>query len=47
MTNNEINDNYLKYIITLDDFFVKDHNGGITINAIEFLLGKEVWWKLL
>ena len=35
---NEINDHYPKYIITLDDFFVKDHNGVMTINAIDFLL---------
>lgn len=35
----EIKDNYSKYIITLDDYFVKDHDGIITINAIDFLLG--------
>lgn len=38
----EINDNYPKYIITLDDYFTKDHDGVITINAIDFLLGKEI-----
>ncbi|MDD3831757.1 MAG: ATP-binding protein [Clostridia bacterium] len=35
----EIKDNYPKYIITLDDFFTKDHDGVTTINAIDFLLG--------
>jgi predicted AAA+ superfamily ATPase len=39
---NEINDHYLKYIITLDDFFVRDHDGITTINAIDFLLGQEI-----
>lgn len=39
---NEINDHYPKYIITLDDFFVKDHDGITTINAIDFLLGQEI-----
>lgn len=38
----QINDNYPKYLITLDDYFVKDHNGIITINAIDFLLGQEI-----
>lgn len=38
----EIRDNYPKYLITLDDVFVSDHNGIITINAIDFLLGKEI-----
>ena len=38
----EINDNYPKYIITLDDYFVTDHDGVITINAIDFLLGQEI-----
>lgn len=38
----DINDNYPKYIITLDDYFVKDHDGVITINAIDFLLGQEI-----
>lgn len=36
----EIGDNYPKYIITLDDLFVKDHNGIKTINALDFLLGQ-------
>ena len=36
----EIEDNYPKYIITLDDLFVKDHNGIKTINALDFLLGQ-------
>ena len=39
---NEINDHYPKYIITLDDFFVKDHDGITTINAMDFLLGQEI-----
>ena len=38
----EINDHYPKYVITLDDFFVKDHDGITTINAIDFLLGQEI-----
>lgn len=38
----EINDNYPKYIITLDDYYVKDHDGVITINALDFLLGQEI-----
>ncbi len=37
-----IQDNYPKYVITLDDFFIKDRNGVITINAIDFLLGQEL-----
>lgn len=37
-----INDNYPKYIITLDEIFTKDHNGITTINAIDFLLGREI-----
>lgn len=36
----EIGDNYPKYIITLDDLFVKDHNGIKTINALDFLSGQ-------
>ena len=31
-----------KYIITLDDYFVADHGGVKTINAIDFLLGEEI-----
>ncbi len=38
----EINDNYPKYIITLDDYFIKDHDGVITINALDFLLGQAI-----
>lgn len=38
----EIQDNYPKYIITLDDYFVRDHDGVITINAIDFLSGEEI-----
>ncbi len=38
----DIDDNYPKYIITLDDFFVKNHDGIKTINAIDFLLGQEL-----
>ncbi|MEG1528698.1 MAG: ATP-binding protein [Clostridia bacterium] len=37
----DIKDNYPKYIITLDDLFTPDHDGIKTINAIDFLLGKE------
>ena len=37
-----IRDNYPKYIITLDDYFVADHGGVKTINAIDFLLGEEI-----
>ena len=38
----EIKDNYPKYIITLDDYFVPDHDGVKTINAIDFLLGAKI-----
>ena len=38
----EIKDNYPKYIITLDDYFIKDHGGVKTINAIDFLLGEKI-----
>ncbi len=38
----EIQDNYPKYVITLDDFFIKDREGIITLNAIDFLLGQEL-----
>lgn len=38
----EIRDNYPKFLITLDDVFVSDHDGITTINAIDFLLGKEI-----
>lgn len=38
----EIQDNYPKYVITLDDYFVENHDGIITINAIDFLMGKEL-----
>lgn len=37
----DIKDNYPKYLITLDDYFIKDHNGITTINAIDFLLGED------
>ena len=37
-----IKDNYPKYIITLDEFFTKDHDGIKTINAIDFLLGENL-----
>ena len=36
----EIGDNYPKYIITLDDLFVKDHDGIKTVNALDFLSGQ-------
>ena len=36
-----IKDNYPKYILTMDEVFVPDHNGVRTINIIDFLLGKE------
>lgn len=36
----EIEDNYPKYIITLDDLFVKDHDGIKTVSALDFLLGQ-------
>ena len=38
----EIDDNYPKYIITLDDIFVKDYDGIKTINALDFLLGRSL-----
>lgn len=37
-----IKDNYPKYVITLDDYFVSDHDGVKTINAIDFLLGQAI-----
>ena len=36
----EISDNYPKYILTLDEVFVADHDGIRTINALDFLLGQ-------
>jgi predicted AAA+ superfamily ATPase len=36
-----IKDNYPKYILTMDEVFVPDHNGVRTINIIDFLLGKK------
>lgn len=36
-----IDDNYAKYILTLDEVFVRDHDGVKTIGLIDFLLGKE------
>lgn len=38
----DIKDNYPKYIIAFDDYFIKDHNGVTTINAIDFLLGQNI-----
>lgn len=38
----EIEDNYPKYIITLDDLFVKDHDGIKTVNALDFLSGQSL-----
>ena len=37
-----IRDNYPKYLITLDDYFVKDNNGVEIINAIDFLLEEDL-----
>lgn len=37
-----IEDNYPKYLITLDDYFVKDQNGVIVMNALNFLLGEKI-----
>ncbi len=37
-----IHDNYPKYLITIDNYFVSDRNGIKTINAIDFLLGKKL-----
>lgn len=34
-----IKDNYPKYILTMDEVFVPDHNGVSTINIVDFLLG--------
>lgn len=33
-----IKDNYPKYLLTLDDVFVADHDGIRTLNIIDFLL---------
>ena len=35
-----IKDNYPKYLLTMDEVFVPDHNGIRTINVIDFLLHK-------
>ncbi len=35
-----IKDNYPKYILTMDEIFVPDHNGIKTMNIIDFLLGR-------
>ena len=35
-----IKDNYPKYLLTMDDVFVPDHNGVRTLNVVEYLLGK-------
>ena len=32
----------IKDIIAFDDYFIKDHNGVTTINAIDFLLGQNI-----
>ena len=36
-----INDNHPKYLLTLDDVFVPDHDGVRTLNIVDFLLGKK------
>ena len=36
-----IKDNYPKYLLTLDDVFVADHNGIRTLNIIDFLLERK------
>ncbi len=35
-----IRDNHPKYLLTLDEIFVPDHDGVQTLNVIDFLLGK-------
>ena len=35
-----IKDNYPKYLLTMDDVFVPDHNGVRTLNVIDYLLGR-------
>ena len=35
-----IKDNYPKYLLTMDDVFVPDHNGVRTLNVVDYLLGK-------
>ena len=42
-----IDDNYPKYILTLDDIFTPDHSGVKTINLIDFLLGKSKIYESL
>ena len=37
-----IEDNYPKYLITLDDYYVKDQRGVIVLNALDFLLGEKI-----
>ena len=36
-----INDNHPKYLLTLDDVFVPDHDGVRTLNVVDFLLGRK------
>ena len=36
-----IRDNYPKYLLTLDDVFVSDHDGVRTLNIIDFLLERD------
>ena len=36
-----IKDNYPKYLLTLDDVFVADHNGIRTLNIIDFVLERK------
>ena len=36
-----IKDNYPKYLLTLDDVFVADHDGIRTLNIIDFLLERD------
>ena len=37
-----IHDNHPKYLLTLDEIFVADHDGIRTLNVIDFLLGRQV-----
>ncbi len=38
----DIRDNYPKYIVTMDEWFKKDHEGIVTVNALDFLSGLEM-----
>lgn len=36
-----VKDNYPKYLLTMDEVFVPNHDGIITMNIMDFLTGKQ------